>query len=337
METMAENKSPSRRTTDKRGGGQRQAPPKRTTEKVIRRTDVIRCENCGEDYSVTYKRCPFCDERPGRTGIGGRRAAGGGQGPVNPIQVIGLVISLVLIITALFIVFKYIGPLLFGEKDPAGSSVSTSQSQGSQDSSSAGSGSDTSQSQGGDVSQPETPDVSVTSITLNKTDITLRSDEIITLVATVAPAGADVTVQWSSSNTDVLTVDADGTLKNVNKGTSLTKVIVTASAGDKSAECIVYCRPSGTASGGSETGGQTGTGTGSTSGPVSPNTPGTIVNAGSGLNIRSGPGSDYEKVASASNGAKIVILEDTGTGWYKIDYGGGKTGYVSSDYVSVGG
>ena len=265
---------------------------------------------------------------------GGRRTAGGGQGPINPIQVIVLVISLVLIITALFIVFKYIGPLLFGEKDPAGSSVSTSQSQGSQDSSSAGSGSDTSQSQGGDVSQPETPEVSVTSITLNKTDITLRPDETITLVATVAPAGADAAVQWSSSNTDVLTVDADGTLKNVNKGTSLTKVTITATAGDKSAQCTVYCRPSGTSSGGSETGGQTGTSTGGT---VSPNTPGTIVNAGSGLNIRSGPGSSYEKVASASNGAEITILEDTGTGWYKIDYGGGKTGYVSSDYVSVGG
>ena len=27
---------------------------------------MIRCEKCGEEYSVTYKRCPFCDERPSR-------------------------------------------------------------------------------------------------------------------------------------------------------------------------------------------------------------------------------------------------------------------------------
>ena len=26
-------------------------------------TKVFRCENCGEDYSITYKRCPFCDEK----------------------------------------------------------------------------------------------------------------------------------------------------------------------------------------------------------------------------------------------------------------------------------
>ena len=53
----------------------KQAPP--------RRNEVIRCENCGEDYSVTYKRCPFCDERPGRAGVSGKRVAntrGGGYG-----------------------------------------------------------------------------------------------------------------------------------------------------------------------------------------------------------------------------------------------------------------
>ena len=26
------------------------------------RNGLIHCDNCGEDYSSTYKRCPFCDE-----------------------------------------------------------------------------------------------------------------------------------------------------------------------------------------------------------------------------------------------------------------------------------
>ncbi|MEG0596823.1 MAG: Ig-like domain-containing protein [Oscillospiraceae bacterium] len=34
------------------------------------RSDVIRCDNCGEDYSVTYKRCPFCDAKPGQVSHG---------------------------------------------------------------------------------------------------------------------------------------------------------------------------------------------------------------------------------------------------------------------------
>ena len=28
-------------------------------QEPIRRNDVIRCEKCGEDYSVTYKSYPF--------------------------------------------------------------------------------------------------------------------------------------------------------------------------------------------------------------------------------------------------------------------------------------
>ena len=58
-----------------------------------------------------------------------------------------------------------------------------------------------------------------------------------------------------------------------------------------------------------------------------------MVGAGSGLNVRSGPGSNYEKVASIENGNSVVILENTGTGWYKIDYGNGKIGYASVNYI----
>lgn len=30
-------------------------------------SDLIHCDNCGEDYSSTYKRCPFCGARPANT------------------------------------------------------------------------------------------------------------------------------------------------------------------------------------------------------------------------------------------------------------------------------
>ena len=100
-----------KRSSPSRVAGERQVPP--------RRNDVIRCEYCGEDYAITYKRCPFCDERPDRGGSsagGGRRRAsntrGGGYGrPVNPIQIVGLVISMILIIAALFFVFTKLAPL----------------------------------------------------------------------------------------------------------------------------------------------------------------------------------------------------------------------------------
>ena len=335
---MAERQNPSRRAPEKRNAASKQPAPRRAApEKQTppRRNDVIRCENCGEDYSITYKRCPFCDERPGRTGIGGRRMSDGrtGRGTVHPVQVVGLVISMVIIIAALFIVFKYVGPLIFGDKSPDSSSVSTSQS-GSQSTPGSSSGQPGGNvSSGGDVSEPA-PQVTVTSLTLNKSDITLTANEVFPFVATVSPADAPVT--WSSSDESILKVEQDGTATNVNTSGSKVKVTITATAGDKTAQCTVYCNSAGGGSGTTTPSGTGGNTTTPSGGTVAPNTPGTIINAGSGLNIRSGPGSSYEKIASASNGAKITILEDAGNGWYKIDYGNGKTGYVSSSYVSVG-
>lgn len=335
---MSEKKAPSRRETDSRGGKQQTGGGRSVQEnkQPIRRNDVIRCENCGEDYSVTYKRCPFCDERPGRTGVGGRRVSEGvGRTRVHPVQLIGLVVSMVLIIAALFIVIKYAGPLFFGGGSGGDSSSAGSQSSGvsssagtSQSSSSAAqSGS----SSGGDVSIQD-PVVAVTSLTLNKTDITLVAGETYLLEAAVSPAEAPVT--WASSDETILKIQQDGTITNVNATGSKVKVTVTATAGDKTASCTVYCNSSGTATQQPSGGGQTDTQQpGGSASAV--NQQGVITGAGSGLNIRSGPGSSYEKIASAENGSGVTVLEDTGTGWYKIDYGNGKIGYASKDFIKL--
>lgn len=363
---MADKRQSSRRSASsgkQQSSSQRQPVSRQTSagkapvsqkQTPSRRPDMIRCENCGEDYSSTYKRCPFCDERPGRTGIGGRRVAGAAGRQVHPIQMVGLVISLTLIIAALFIVITRIAPLLTGGSS-AGSSVSTSQSStdGSDGSDASGadpsgsdissggdassSGSSSGLSDGsGDQSQGEVG-TAVTSITLNKTDMTLQPGETTQLTATLAPAGATGTLTWSSSDTSLATVDEYGNVKNVNQGSSKEKAVITVTCGNVTATCDVHCRTANTSSTGSSSQEGTGTSTGgTTSGPVAANTPGTIVNAGSGLNVRSGPGSSYDKVASIKNGNKVIILEDAGSGWYKVDIGGGVTGYISSDYVSVG-
>ena len=280
----------------------KKAPPRRNT-------DVIRCERCGEEYSTTYKRCPFCDERPGGRGyapVGGKRVSGGGP---NPLQVGGLIVSLILIITAAVIVFKYISPAIFGDK--GGSNVSTSQSTpgSSQDGSS------------GDGSQVQ----AANSVTLSRTEVSLAAGEDYPLTATVDPEGVKVT--WESSDTSVATVDENGTVKNVYTGTDKTTVTITATAGDKSAQCQVTCTGDGT-------------GTGTTSGgTLAPNTEAVIVNADGGLNIRSGPGTNYEAKVSTSNGATVTVLEDAGNGWYKIKYalGHGKydEGYVMGTYLAA--
>ena len=51
------------------------------------------------------------------------------------------------------------------------------------------------------------------------------------------------------------------------------------------------------------------------------------------LNVRSGAGTNYSVIGSLSNGAKVEIVETSGS-WYKIKYGSGY-GYISKDYVTV--
>ncbi len=274
-----------------------------------RRTDVIRCENCGEDYSITYKRCPFCDERPGRGGVSGKRVSntrGGGYGrPVNPIQIAGLVISLVLIASALFIVFRFVGAPLFGNRKP---SESSSQSQ-------------VSSQKGSNSSVPTVTPPALQSIALNNADLSLDNGDSYQLVANLLPSGAVGEVTWTSSDPTVAAVDASGTVTNLNAGGSDATVTITAACGDISAQASVTCKGK--------------TGGGGSTGPVSSGSTGRIVNAEKGLNIRSGPGKNYEVIASAKNGATVTILGEE-NGFYKVKYSGEKTGYVSKDYVSVG-
>lgn len=343
------------------------------TKQENRRTDVIRCEYCGEDYSVTYKRCPFCDDKAGYGGYssgdrapgrGGKRVAtnkrgGGYGGGMQPVQIIGLALSIILIIAAIYIVFTVLSPLL-GRGEPAGSesqpesSVSQSDVNVSQsDVSVSQSGESSSQpdvSTSGDISVPVVPDPSVSSgvitpivtatgITLNTEDVTLKPDETHRITATLIPADCTDTVVWSSSNEAALTVAQDGTVTNVNKGASQANVTVTAQVGDIKATCIVRCKGGSTGSaGGTTTGSTTGTGT-TTTAPVATGTTGTVTGTSTGLLIRSGPGRSYEAQDTAPNGTSVTILEQTGDGWYKINYSGDggrtKTGYVSKDYIKV--
>jgi len=59
------------------------------------------------------------------------------------------------------------------------------------------------------------------------------------------------------------------------------------------------------------------------------------VNVDSALNVRSGPGTSYARVATLSRGEVVLQLTTSGT-WSRILYHGTKTGYVSSQYLGTG-
>lgn len=65
-------------------------------------------------------------------------------------------------------------------------------------------------------------------------------------------------------------------------------------------------------------------------------TPVTVATQSGPLNVRSGAGTSYTKVASLSKGEAVLKLTTSG-GWTRVLYHGTKTGYVSSQYLSSGG
>ncbi len=80
--------------------------------------------------------------------------------------------------------------------------------------------------------------VSVTEVTLDRTELTLTEGETETLTATVKPDNADNRkVTWSSDKTDVATVDGAGKVTAVKPGEAV--VTVTTEDGGKTATCRV--------------------------------------------------------------------------------------------------
>lgn len=64
---------------------------------------------------------------------------------------------------------------------------------------------------------------------------------------------------------------------------------------------------------------------------------------GTGVNLRQGPGTNYTKIRSVTNGNYYILVsnelypseEGCESGWYKIYYEGESTGYVCSNYIEI--
>lgn len=73
----------------------------------------------------------------------------------------------------------------------------------------------------------------VTELKLDKAEVHMSPGQVWQLNATVKPEGASIS--WSSNKTDVATVDREGKVTAVALG----EAVITASAGEKSAQCLV--------------------------------------------------------------------------------------------------
>lgn len=269
------------------------------------RNETIRCENCGEYYAVTYKRCPFCEEqevygrgryqddydddyeeevydeeeprhRGGKRLKTNTRGGGYGGGP-TPLQIVGWVLSLALIAAAIYIVVTIIGPFIHkGEQavDPDPNPVTSNTPAPSPSDSAAPQPTDSAQPQPSGSQDPEgggTGEIpegqTATGFTLSLTEFSLSNKypDPVTLKVTFSPAGSTGTITWESSDPSIVTVDENGKVSPAGK--TGTATITATMAGGYTQTCKVY---NSVTSGSGSSGGSTGSG-GSTSTTLSLN------------------------------------------------------------------
>lgn len=149
-------------------------------------------------------------------------------------------------------------------------------------------------------------------LALDQSQVTLASGGSITLKASILPAVEGASVTWTSSDPDAALVSSNGMVTNLYAGTGDASFTVTASWNGLSSSCTVLCQQA-------------------------PHT-GTVVNTESGLNVRSGPGSTYDRVGGLKPDAQVVVLSSQ-EGWYQILFrnpdGQAAIGYVSADYLTL--
>ena len=290
------------------------------------RPEVVRCPYCGEDYSVTYKRCPFCDGKPapessfeddppaegrrsgGKRLVSNTRGGGYGGGGWGPLRIVGTVVSLGLIVAAVWIVVSVVSPLVnrgssLNSDQPSSPPVTSSSAAptGSPDSSA-------SPAPTGGVEPTRSPEPSgtipasqtATSFTLNRKDFTLsQAGEVWNLGPAFLPAGSTGTLTWNSSKPEVATVSDSGIVTAVAPGVA---TITATMAGGYTQECIVRCTWTGASSGGS----------GSAAATLTPShSDVTLYKAGESFRFRVS-GTDSTPVWSTSNSG-VASVDGSGT------------------------
>lgn len=194
----------------------------------------VKCGRCDRRYSALRSKCPHCGARKNRDG----KDASAGKG--SAVQVATYAIVLLAVIAAVIVLvctsLKDKEPEQTGKPsptpgDPSGG-ISTIV------------GTDPTPELTPEPTPeitPEptpisTPEPVVNSITLSREDFTLsKIGETYTITATISPAGSPAEIIWISEDPKVASVDENGTVTAVDRGTT----IVSAMAGGVISECIV--------------------------------------------------------------------------------------------------
>ena len=310
-----------------------------------------RCPICGEKYDDTYRDCPFCEEEEAlREGEEFRRSRSGHRvARSRQFSLITPALIILILIMAGLLVYLLYGDQLKEKFQKGGEDVTpptedvtpvkpepvqpeepvvTEPEPDNEPGSEPG------------TMPEEPPDSTATPVSktdyekmmalpsglkLSTSDFTLR---LVGETAVIKVSGGSGSYTWASEDEGIASVDQSGKVTAISKGT----VNVVVSDGSKKGVCIVRCNVTGSAATTPATPAATPSSGSLKAGSAK------VVNGGNGVRVRSGPGTNYDILATIPNGGSVRIVESAGDGWYKItfsDVGGATTtGYMKGDFLA---
>lgn len=199
----------------------------------------IKCRRCDRRYSAIRSRCPYCGARKKRGKVD---RDGDGRSKL----IIGIVLLAVIVIAVIVLVYMSLTGKSFGTPKatptPTVSATATPKPSATPTPKVSATPAPGTTPGTSPVITPAPGGVTVTNITLSRTDITLQYiGETWTLYPTLTPASSTQTVKWTSSDPNIVSVSASGQVAAIANGNAT----ITAEAGGAKASCIV--RVTGTA------------------------------------------------------------------------------------------
>lgn len=210
--------------------------------------DLIKCPRCGEMYSSSYRRCPFCEEEDRPRKVASKRGHHGAEKKKTH-SARGPFIAVLLVVLTLLSWYlfggKFMERIADAPKDPIENTdpLPVDPAPEVPDGSDPVADPDAPTPPVVDDPTPEDPTPDVSGAKLNREDFTLNAGESFQMTV----SGTTAAPTWSIKNSAVATVSESGVVKGVGAGDTT----VYAKVGDRTLECIVRVKGGGSSGSGS--------------------------------------------------------------------------------------
>ena len=207
--------------------------------------DLLKCPRCGEEYSPSYRRCPFCEEgdHPRKIKYNSSKQSGGRRvSDKKQTQSVRGAMAAVLVVVLLLLSWSLFGDKIVAKITPADDSNTNTDDPNANNGDTTdpntgdepnandpANGSDTTATNPGTTTTPSTPTVDASALSIKTNvgttlpkdgngnfDCTIKSSETIRL----SVSGTDAAATWAVADASVLSISADGLITPAKGGTT---------------------------------------------------------------------------------------------------------------------